>query len=399
MALMKIKLISIILLVFIASGNCLSNAEDDVVIDTDHNGKVGDLLALKQSSRDAMAIIDIRSGHLLYTIKNSGDHDSQISSLPIMDYEDFIAFFSCVDASITEKRTFKVSMRANWEELTFPKIEKFQRIRNLLLFRNEFFCKSAPIWKFSFWGMELFPEKNTKKKNLEYNITSSIRTTVIDGTGNASPSFLISSTGFSKRQIDALYSLHRKAIQAENEKFKTVVVPTPSIPAKLSVRLVLDKSTGDLSISISNEANIQDFHEVCPVRMNVGDHFGSCEQENVFFSRFYASSSLQKVDTEIIHFSENEGERIFDLDGNETIGKECKIWEIAIWSRLVEAIKANRAEKFTIRYPVQVELIGKLDDVPLNEDGFSIVPHEEVAEMTIDYRTMLQMEKLRAAAE
>ncbi len=387
--LMKNKFLPIFL-ALIALGCCQSNAGENIAIDASSDMRIFGPLEQKPSSVYAEISIDIRAGCLFYTIKNQGNHDSQLSTSPIMNYDDFRMLFSCDDTTIPDKRVFKVSMRAKWDELTFPKTEKIQRFRNLLLFRNEFLCKSAPIWKFTFWDKEGFSENSTK--HLEYNVTSSIRTTETDGTGKASPLIINSSTVLLKRQIGSLLALQRKAAQDENE----AVVPFPMIPAKPSARLLLDKSTGHITITISNEANIQEFHEVCPVRMNVGAHFGNSQQEDVFFSRFYASSNTHKIDAPSIQFSEED--RIFDLDGNESVGKECKIWELAIWPQLVDAMKANRSEKFTIRYPVCVELIGKFDNVPLNEEGFSIVPHEETAELTIDYRTMIQMEKLREAS-
>ena len=173
---------------------------------------------------------------------------------------------------------------------------------------------------------------------------------------------------------------------------------SPSVSIRNS-SLTLDPKTGDLTVTLFHE--VPDPSTASSVRVNLDESFGYKEDKRNFFAAFTAKSpKTDEIKAEQDFPSSEPGEfRIFDLEDNESVGKECKIWEISIWPQLVESLQANRAERFTLRYPVRVELLGVFDGVPLNEEGFSIVPHEEVAELTIDYRTMIQVEKLREASQ
>ncbi|MDR2756883.1 MAG: hypothetical protein LBC20_14385, partial [Planctomycetaceae bacterium] len=52
--------------------------------------------------------------------------------------------------------------------------------------------------------------------------------------------------------------------------------------------------------------------------------------------------------------------RIVDLKENETIGKETEIWNIGIWYELVEILRKNKLQKYTIEFPLQVEIDQKI---------------------------------------
>ncbi len=264
--------------------------------------------------------------------------------------------------------------------------------------RNETFTKKMTLWHQNTWE-ELSQMPATEIKDGIYLFASFDFPVELEDVGTlrswANPSVLLD-----RNKILSLRALQKKLEEKSpgSTQRPPTVNPRPLGTPIFKSSLTFDRKTGLLTTTLFHD--VPDASTASAVRVNLDKSFGYKEDQRNFLASFTAKSpKTEEIKSEEIITPPEPGEnRIFDLEDNESVGKDSKIWEIAIWPQLVEAMKANRAEKFTICYPVHVELIGKFEGVPLNEEGVSIVPHEETAELTIDYRTMIQMEKLREAS-
>jgi len=257
-----------------------------------------------------------------------------------------------------------------------PKVE-IPVVRLFRLQKREFFSKSDFVWNIKIWN-DLYTAMR-ELPDIPFVLSGPPVVLKHEDT------FLLTSPKF---ELD-LKTLNRlRILQAQTEK-KEASKSSGPVPPSIDVTFILDPQTGILKLSVGSPGEY--------VRVHLDILFGESFAER-FIAQPKTGEALAVESIDIVP-QEPDQHRTVDLGAGERVGKSLPIWELAIWPQLVEALKVNRGEKFTIRYPVRVELLGVFDGVPLNDEGYSIVPYEEIAELTIDYRTMVQMEKRREASE
>ena len=263
------------------------------------------------------------------------------------------------------------------------RLSRAQRDILLTLFEGESFAKSVKIWDLPIWSK--LHETLRTHRNLTFLIEGSSFTKVrIDGSIRK----MLADLEVDFRTVSMMKSLHERLKRTQRPDSENKQPP-------VIIDLNLLQENGDLVLSIRS-ASEQD------VRVNLDVNFTDLQK------RFGTNiTNLESADQHADHLENirsinTEGapqNREVDLEKNEILRKKLKIWDLSVWPQLVETLKAERSRKYIISYSVQVELIGEFDGVSLNEDGYSIVPYEETAALSIDYRTMIQMEKLREASQ
>ena len=255
--------------------------------------------------------------------------------------------------------------------------------RHLSLYTGESFSKHERIWELPIWEALVSSVQNNKKDISKIGFSLDI---------DLSGKEIYSLPEYTVDQITLrrLQNLERAAQRQESK----AIPETASDPFR--VTLTLSPKTGDLKAAICSSGNLY-----AKVSVDLDRIFGSKEYPDIFLKRFTAKSQNGILTVlELPSIEETAEYRTLHLEQNETIAKRCKIWDIAVWSEILAASRSDRTRKFELTFPVEVETIDYTPSEYLNHHKET--KREKVttsATLTLDYATVIRMEKLQEASE
>ena len=255
--------------------------------------------------------------------------------------------------------------------------------RHISLYTGERFAKHEKIWELPIW--EVLVSSIQKYKSNTFKICFILDIDLSGKQVYSSPEYTVDQT-----TLRRLQNLERTAQRQEGKvSDKKEVDP-------FRATLSFSPKTGDLEIAITSSSNLY-----AKVSVDLNQIFGSKEHPDLFLKRFTATSQNGVFTALELPSIEKTAEyRTLHLEQNETISKRCKIWDIAVWSEILAVSRSDRIRKFELTFPVVVETIDYTPNEFLNHA--EEIKREKITvsvTLTIDYRTMLQMEKLREASQ
>ena len=252
--------------------------------------------------------------------------------------------------------------------------------RKIVFYQGESFSKSEKFWQLTVWRKYRLVERMQDDPKSVYDIVMSLVLTCDSQKYIFWPKF-----PFDQILLRKMLTLEKK-YQQDQEKAddrKKEVVP-------YVFQLRFDAKMGDVKASIATSPN-----EEIIVTVDLNTVFGSDPDPAYFTQRFYLTP-----DEEPMPPSEPSESRVLNLEQNETVAKTCKIWELAIWSQVVEHLKSRRNERVDMYFPFEAEVVHYASDTfRRHEKELKRETISSSEQIQIDYRTMIQMEKLREASQ
>jgi hypothetical protein len=229
-------------------------------------------------------------------------------------------------------------------------------IREIVLFENEFVTfANFSIGDTSIWDEILNNFKNNK--SVKYRVFVSLSFKIYLDNDRALNVFSTPSFVLDEKIINSIkQTKNTKEMNDEGKQNSIIPSENREQEPNLIVNLDLNRNTALLTLSLS-------YIDEGFVRLDLGKIFGTLNNsvyfQNCFISNVISDNKAQEILQEIKNSIKDDEPRLFDLECNETIGKQIRITDLSIWSVLSKAMQDNKQQEYYIEFPLSTTIDNK----------------------------------------
>jgi hypothetical protein len=232
-------------------------------------------------------------------------------------------------------------------------------IREILLFENEFVTfTDFSLCDASIWDKILNNFKNNS--STKYRVFASLSFRMYPDNDKVLNAFSTPGFVLDEKIINSVKQIENtREIDKGEEKQISIIFSEnrESQKSNLISNLDLNRDTGMLTFSLS-------YRDEGFIRLDLGKFFGTLNNSIYFQNCFVSNAISDREAQEMLQAAKNsikdDEPRLFDLECNETIGKQIRITDLSIWQVLSKVLQDNKQQVYYIEFPFSTTIDNKI---------------------------------------